>query len=240
LFLDEIGELPLPMQPKLLRALETRRIRRVGGEREIPVDIRVIAATHRNLPNEVARGRFREDLYFRLAVVPLQLPPLRERRKDIPLIATALLERLVAQRGDAGRDESKEALELSAETLQALQAHDWPGNVRELRNVIERSAWLAQAAGEQNVRITGLGAATDSHAASVAPPARDGASAALDFDPAKSYRETREAWELDFERRYVAWLLARHEGNVSSAARAADMDRKYLHKLAKKHGLRDG
>jgi len=220
LFLDEIGELPLAMQPKLLRALETRRIRRVGGEREIPVDIRVIAATHRDLKQEVERGHFREDLYFRLAVVPLHLPPLRERRQDIPMIARALLQQLT----------SGSEAELAPETMHALCAHDWPGNVRELRNVLERSALMARAAGEHTVRVLGLPA----QAALVQPSAAQ----ADAFDPAKSYRETREAWEQDFERRYVTWLLERHQGNVSSAARAADMDRKYLHKLAKKHGLR--
>jgi transcriptional regulator with GAF, ATPase, and Fis domain len=227
LLLDEIGELPLSVQPKLLRALESRRIKRVGGEREIPIDIRVLAATHRDLKLEVERGHFREDLYFRLAVVPLQLPPLRERRQDIGLIAPALLARIDAQHGVHA-----EPLALSAEALQALQAHDWPGNVRELRNVLERSALLARAAGERNLRALGLPAhpVASNSAAAPAEPAP--------FDPAKSYRATREAWENDFERRYVSWLLGEHRGNVSSAARAADMDRKYLHKLAKKHGLR--
>jgi transcriptional regulator with GAF, ATPase, and Fis domain len=222
LFLDEIGELPLAMQPKLLRALESRRIRRVGGERELSVDIRVIAATHRDLKLEVERGHFREDLYFRLAVVPLALPPLRERRADIPLIATQLLTRVA---GSVPR-------ELTNEALQALAAHDWPGNVRELRNVLERSALWAEAAGELQVRVLGLPVP----AAPAAAAANVQASA---FDPNKSYRDTREVWEQDFERKYVAWLLGAHEGNISSAARAADMDRKYLYKLAKKHGLRD-
>ncbi|MEY4577989.1 MAG: hypothetical protein RL701_2692 [Pseudomonadota bacterium] len=245
LFLDEIGELALPMQPKLLRAIESRRIRRVGGDREIPVDIRVIAATHRDLPSEVERGRFREDLYFRLAVVPLLLPPLRERRKDIPLIASNLLKRIheSSSQNPPGTQTQAAALtlELSDETLQALQAHDWPGNVRELRNVLERSAWLAKAAGEQQVRVLGLPAA---HARQSSPENENSQAGtpdtqALAFDASKSYRETRETWELAFERRYVAWLLEEHQGNISSAARAADMDRKYLHKLAKKHGLRD-
>jgi transcriptional regulator with GAF, ATPase, and Fis domain len=185
----------------------------------------VLAATHRDLKLEVERGHFREDLYFRLAVVPLQLPPLRERRQDIGLIAPALLARIDAQHNVPG-----EPLLLSPEALQALQAHDWPGNVRELRNVLERSALLARAAGEHSLRVLGLPAhpAASNGTQAEAPP----------FDPSKSYRETREAWESDFERRYVSWLLGRHRGNVSSAAREADMDRKYLHKLAKKHGLR--
>ena len=226
LFLDEIGELPRELQPKLLRALESRRIRRVGGEREIGVDIRVLAATHRDLKLEVQRGNFREDLYFRLAVVPLYLPPLRERRQDIPLLAKQLLLRICAETSP-----EVPPLELSSEATHALQAHDWPGNVRELRNVLERSALMTRAAGHTEVRVVGLPA---NSAKPPAPPSE----LPRAFDPAKSYRETRELWENDFERRYVTWLLAAHGGNVSSAARAADMDRKYLHKLAKKHGLR--
>jgi transcriptional regulator with GAF, ATPase, and Fis domain len=227
LFLDEIGELPRDVQPKLLRALESRRIRRVGGEREIAIDIRVLAASHRDLKLEVERGNFREDLYFRLAVVPLYLPPLRERRPDIPFIAHKLLARICAETAP-----DAEPLALDSDPLHTLSAHDWPGNVRELRNVLERSALMARAGGQREVRVLGLpaNAAQAQHAAGPPAPAP--------FDATKSYRETREAWESDFERRYVAWLLAGHEGNVSSAARAADMDRKYLYKLAKKHGLR--
>jgi transcriptional regulator with GAF, ATPase, and Fis domain len=225
LFLDEIGELPLPLQPKLLRALESRRIRRVGSEREIPIDIRVIAASHRNLRLEVERGHFREDLYFRLAVVPLHLPPLRERRDDLPLIAEQLLIRL-AEPGSL-------PLSIGNEALDALRAHDWPGNVRELRNVLERAALMSRAGGETELRLIGLPALQ----AGAAPKNANGV-AASEFDPTRSYRETREIWETEFERRYVGWLLGRHSGNVSSAAREADMDRKHLHKLAKKHGLR--
>jgi transcriptional regulator with GAF, ATPase, and Fis domain len=225
LFLDEIGELPLSLQPKLLRALESRRIRRVGSEREISIDIRVIAATHRNLRLEVERGKFREDLYFRLAVVPLHLPPLRERRDDVPLIAECLLTRL--NEGEAT------PLTIGKEALAGLRAHDWPGNVRELRNVLERAALMSRAAGETEVRLVGMPAlhSTATEKSAESAPAND-------FDPARSYRETREIWETEFERRYVSWLLGRHSGNVSSAAREADMDRKHLHKLAKKHGLR--
>jgi DNA-binding NtrC family response regulator len=157
-----------------------------------------------------------------LAVIPLSLPPLRERRGDIPLIATQLLARVGA----------KAQRELTSDAMQALAAHDWPGNVRELRNVLERSALWADAAGDLNVRVLGLPVPS-------APAAAAANTQAAAFDPSKSYRETREVWEQDFECKYVAWLLAAHEGNVSSAARAADMDRKYLYKLAKKHGLRD-
>jgi len=229
LFLDEIGELPLDLQPKLLRALETRSFRRVGGNRNQQVDIRVIAASKRNLKMEVERGKFREDLYFRLAVVPIELPPLRERRDDIPVLVQTLLDR-IAESDPTGTTPTT----LSDDTMDALAAHDWPGNIRELRNVLERAAYLSRAAGYDEVQLGTL-----PFAGSTKPPAEtdDGAIAMPDFDPDKSYRDTKSEWEAEFERRYVSWLLDRSEGNISAAARAADMDRKYLHKLVRKHGL---
>jgi transcriptional regulator with GAF, ATPase, and Fis domain len=223
LFLDEIGELPLDLQPRLLRAIEQRSFRRVGGNKELRVDIRVIAASKRNLKMEVERGKFREDLYFRLAVVPIDLPPLRERRGDVPLIAARLVERLRAASGAEVR--------IRPEAMASLQSHDWPGNVRELRNVLERAVYMARALGHEEVGPSHL------------PLVGDATSSATDggglppFDGALSYRETKARFEEDFERRYVRWLLDRHDGNISAAARAADMDRKYLHKLAKRHGL---
>ena len=225
LFLDEIGELPLDLQPKLLRALEQRAFRRVGGNKTLRVDIRVVAASKRNLRMEVERGKFREDLYFRLAVVPIDLPPLRERREDIPLLVEHLLVSLGAH------DPAGEAPRIAPGGLDALVAHDWPGNVRELRNVLERAAYLARATGEDVMPFAGA-----PMAASI--PKADGDDEAASFDASRSYRDTRAEWEARFERRYVGWLLDRHEGNISAAARAADMDRKYLYKLARKHGLR--
>ena len=230
LFLDEIGELPLELQPKLLRVLETRRVRRVGGSQEIAVDIRVIAASNRNLELEVQRGKFRQDLYFRLAVVPVWLPPLRARRGDIALLARRLLDRASSEHG-AGQP-----LELSASMLQGLTGHDWPGNVRELRNVLERAALLAYAQGSAQIAHAPLVLGM-----SLGPPMAASARTAQPapaFDPKQSYGDTRARWEADFERRYVTWLLERHDGNVSAAAREAEMDRKHLHKLAQKHGLK--
>jgi len=229
LFLDEIGELPLDLQPKLLRALETRSFRRVGGNRNQQVDIRVVAASKRNLKMEVERGKFREDLYFRLAVVPIELPPLRERRDDIPVLVRTLLAR-IAESDPSGTTPTT----LSDETLDALAAHDWPGNIRELRNVLERAAYLSRAAGYDEVQLGTLPFAGSAKPATDADPA---AALMPDFDPDKSYRDTKSEWEAEFERRYVTWLLDRSEGNISAAARAADMDRKYLHKLVRKHGL---
>ena len=217
-FLDEIGELPLDVQPKLLRVLETRELRRVGGNKTLKTNVRVIAATKRDLTREVQAGKFREDLYFRLAVVPVTVPPLRARREDIPALVAGML-RAAAPTG--------EPLTASAETMQALMAHDWPGNVRELRNVLERAVYMAQATGSRELGGIAL------PSGGTAPQ-----DATFHFEPGKSYRETRAKYDAEFERRYVKWLLGRHQGNVSAAAREAKMDRKHLHDIAKKHGLR--
>ncbi|MGD0677037.1 MAG: sigma 54-interacting transcriptional regulator [Polyangiaceae bacterium] len=212
-FLDEIGELPLDVQPKLLRVLEAREFRRVGGNRTMKTEVRVIAATKRSLQREVQAGKFREDLYFRLAVVPITVPPLRGRRDDIPMLVAHILK-------------SSGWPAVSEETLQSLAAHDWPGNVRELRNVLERAVYLARATSESELHLVSL-------------PVSGGLNGdAFQFEPGRSYRETRAKYDGEFERRYVRWLLARHAGNVSAAAREAKMDRKHLHDMAKKHGLR--
>ena len=137
LFLDEIGDIPLSTQVKLLRVLQEKEFERVGGEETIRVDVRVIAATHRNLPEDVRRGRFRDDLYYRLYILPIHLPPLRERREDIPLLANHFLERL-------GREMRKPNLVLADDGLEVLMAYDWPGNVRELENVLERAVVLSE------------------------------------------------------------------------------------------------
>ena len=215
-FLDEIGELPLDVQPKLLRVLETREFRRVGGNKILKSDVRVIAATKRNLLREVQAGKFREDLYFRLAVVPVTVPSLRARREDIPMLVGHILKA-------SGVD-----LKVTDETMQGLMAHDWPGNIRELRNVLDRASYLSsRGAGESTLSIVSL------------PASASGAGDVFHFEPAKSYRETRARYDAEFEKRYVRWLLARHSGNVSAAAREAKMDRKHLHDMAKKHGLRE-
>jgi transcriptional regulator with GAF, ATPase, and Fis domain len=213
-FLDEIGELPLDVQPKLLRVLETKEFRRVGGNKTLKTNVRVIAATKRNLQREVQAGKFREDLYFRLAVVPITVPPLRARREDIPALAQHILKA------------SGGGLTVADETMQGLVAHDWPGNVRELRNVLERTVYLARATGQTELDLVSL------------PTSGTSGGDVFQFEPGKSYRETRARFDSDFERRYVKWLLGRHTGNVSAAAREARMDRKHLHDMAKKHGLR--
>ena len=208
--LDEIGELPLDLQPKILRVLEQRTIRRVGGTERISVDVRVIAATRRDVEAEVNAGTFRSDLYYRLAVVRLHVPPLRERLDDIPLLVETLLERLGVS------DADRERLSRSA-FLRRLRAASWPGNVRELRNALER-ALVLETDGELP--------------AGVLP------SDAPLFDPRIGWADARQAAIDRFERRYLEALLAHHDGNVTRAAQAAGLDRVYLHRLLRRHGLR--
>jgi two-component system, NtrC family, response regulator GlrR len=214
IFLDEIGELGTELQPKLLRVLERREFKRVGGTRWAPVDVRVVAATNRGLRGEVNARRFRSDLYYRLAVLEVRLPPLRERPEDLPLLVENVLTRL----GLANRPE---AAVLRGEAVHAdLARHPWPGNVRELRNYIERCLALSERSPLSEA------AAAPEHALP------DGEAGELDFKAA------RDSWNKEFEKRYLEELLARHAGNVSAAARAADIDRKYLYRLLWRHGLR--
>ncbi len=225
IFLDEIGELPLELQPKLLRVLEARVVRRVGGNTTLPVDVRIVAATTKDLLKEVRLGNFREDLYFRLAVVPVHVPPLRKRDDDLPLLAQKLLESTPLP-GVA------DGVQLAKEALSALRTYEWPGNVRELRNVLERAAYLSlESSGQKpgkplEVQLVGF------------PPNRqDDADDPFKFEDATSYRQARARVDAVFERKFVRWLLGRHGGNVTAAARAAQMDRKYLADLAKRHGI---
>jgi len=222
-FLDEVGELPLDVQPKLLRVLESGEFRRVGGNKTMRAGARVIAATKRNLKDEVERGKFREDLYFRLAVVPIHVPALRQRRDDIPMLVAHFLE--LAKKRDPGASEVR----LHKDTVAALAAHDWPGNVRELRNVLDRAIYIATASGEKDLRLVDL---------PVAAPRQDGASHGFTFAGGESYRDVKARYENELEKSFVGWLLERHAGNISAAAREAKMDRKHLYDLARKHGLR--
>jgi DNA-binding NtrC family response regulator len=215
IFLDEVGELPLDVQPALLRVLESREFRRVGGNQTLRADVRVIAATSRDLEREISGGKFREDLYFRLAVIPIRIPPLRARREDIPALVRHILSRTTGTN----------PLVPSEQTMTWFLQHDWPGNIRELRNLLERGAFLSSAMGCSELRLPALPRSGDD-------------SAVLHFTLTETYRDARARVEEDFEARYVAWLLASHQGNLSAAARAVHMDRKHLHVLARKHGLR--
>ena len=200
LFLDEVGELPLELQPLLLRVLESRTVKRVGGDTWLPIDVRVIAATHRDLDAQVKAGTFRADLLHRLAVVRVRVPKLSERMEDVPLLARAIL----ASLGERARGFS-----LSPTTLSLLESQPWPGNVRELRNFLER----ATAVGLED---------QPSSPADTATP---------------DYAEARDRALEAFERDFAVFILKRAEGNVSRAAREAGMNRAYLHRLLKRHGL---
>jgi DNA-binding NtrC family response regulator len=209
LLLDEIGELDLDLQPKLLRALESRSVKRVGSNRPIELDVRVIAATNRDLAAEVNARRFRSDLYYRLAVLVVKIPPLRDRPGDIPMLIEELL-----IRGGHGDEPGAAALR-APDTLARLSRHAWPGNVRELRNFIER------------------------HLAFGGDLVPDDTGAELPaIDPSTPYRIARKRWLARFERAYLEALLEAHGGNVTVAAKAAGIDRVYLHRLLARAGLR--
>jgi len=213
IFLDEVGELESELQPKLLRVLERRHVKRVGATQYVPVDVRVIAATNRNLHAEVNAKRFRSDLYYRLAVIEVRLPSLRERREDLPLLVEHILSSL-------GASDRKEAHMLRTEACRvALARHPWPGNVRELRNYVERALALA------DFRVL----SADASALPASEP---------ELPQGADLRTARESMLRDFERKYLENLLSQHAGNVSAAARSAGIDRKYFYKLLWRNGLR--
>jgi DNA-binding NtrC family response regulator len=213
LFLDELGRIPPTVQARLLRVLEERVVRPLGGDTERAIDVRVIAASRDDLDGEVAAGRFRADLLYRLAVVRVVLPPLRTRREDLPLLAREVLRR----RGLA--DEAP-----SGPGLDRLYAHGWPGNVRELRNVLDRALALAPGAR----RFADLPIRVDAGAL---------AGDALAVRSDLPYAEAKALVLHELERRYVADVLAREHGNLSAASRSSGVDRKHLRALARKHGL---
>lgn len=214
LFLDEVAELPLPMQTRLLRLVQEKSWRPVGGDSVRAADIRILAATWKDLSKEVREGRFREDLYHRLAVVELELPPLRERGDDIRLLAAHFLELEAARAGRAPPA-------LSHRLLQHLERLSWPGNVRELRHTM---AYLA---------VVPTGARVD--LADLPPRLRDlTARAAAGGPPIRTdlpYLEARRVWLDAFQARYVQALLDEYEGNVSAAARAAGLDRRTIQRI---------
>ncbi len=246
IFLDELGELALELQPKLLRVLEQREVRRVGSNASIPINVRVVAATNRRLEDEVRDGNFREDLFYRLSVVRLFLPALRERREDIPLLVQHFLSTLPFNR----RRDDPDALRLKnidASALSALQEYTWPGNVRELVNVIERACSITDTDSISLVdlpeHISGLnptGMVTNSPLHDAMPESlREG------VEPAPSraelhdlpFKTAKEEWISSFERDYITELLVRHGGNISQASREADIDRKYFRKLMTKYDI---
>ncbi len=257
LFLDEIGDMPAATQVKLLRTLESSEVRRVGDNATRLVDIRVIAATHRDLQREVADGRFREDLFYRLNVVQIDLPPLRERREDIGLLASYFLERLSARAGRPG-------LAFSPEATQRLERYDYPGNVRELENAIEHAVAVAEGAvirpadlpaAIRSPRLlpegTGEGTGRPAHPAESVGAMRGEAGAAARLREHGERRErgdqrehvehgdARQSWSLaDVEKEHISLVLARHRGNATSAARQLGISRTTLWRKLREYGLR--
>jgi DNA-binding NtrC family response regulator len=224
-FLDELGELPLDLQPKLLRALEQREIRRVGSNKPIKVDVRIVAATNRKLEEEVRAGRFRQDLFYRLSVVRVFLPPLRERPEDIPLLVKHFL-------ADGAYNRSARVTGVSRTAMDALAAYRWPGNVRELVNTIERAVSFAEG---ELIELQDLSETVRGEERSGSGPVSvDGAASDATFKDAK------ERWVASFERDYIVNLLKKNKGNISHAAREADIDRKYFRKLMRKYGVEGG
>lgn len=214
-FLDEIGELSPRLQAKLLRALQERRIRRVGGKEEIDVDVRIVAATARNLDDDIKSDRFRNDLYYRINVARIELPPLRERTGDIPLLTRHFVDLY-------GQEMGREDVEFSQEAMEVLSWYSWPGNVRELQNVIRRVLALStnSVIGEddlpdQIVTVAGVHGGAGS----------------------QGFFDSREEHVIAFEKEFLDELLRCHQGDVNTAAASAQVPRGTLYRLLKKHGL---
>ncbi|HEV8436950.1 MAG TPA: sigma-54 dependent transcriptional regulator [Methylomirabilota bacterium] len=214
LLLDEIGEMPLPLQSKLLRAIEEKKVTSVGADRPVDIDVRFIATTNKDLQEEVDRGTFRRDLFYRLSVMPIRVPPLRERPEDIPLLAEHFLDQ-------ANRRSKKNVRAIVPASLQALVRYPWPGNVRELENVIERAVIVAT--GDTLTDIERFLAA-------------GGAQAAVDLS--LPFRDAKARVVEEFERAYVAGLLEAHGGKLTVAAKHADMDPKNFSEKMARYGLR--
>jgi two-component system nitrogen regulation response regulator NtrX len=222
LFLDEIADMPVTTQAKILRVLTDQSYHRVGGQRPVKVDVRVLSATSRDLQQEIDASRFREDLYYRLNVVPVRLPPLRERREDIPELANQFLARFAAERRIP-------TPVLSDEAIAALQAHDWPGNVRQLRNIIERTIILAPCERIDRIEVDMLPAEI---LESQGAPGLTGSAMTIMGSP---LREARES----FEREYLRIQIRRFSGNISRTASFIGMERSALHRKLKALGIGD-
>lgn len=226
LFLDEVGDMALETQAKLLRVLQQNELLRVGGTQAIRFDVRVIAATNKNLEAEIQAGRFREDLFFRLAVIPLEVPPLRERREDIALLAQHFLRQVASAHG-------RRTKTLSHDALQLLATHAWPGNVRELRNSIERLMIMTE---EEILTAEHVRQAlpTLAHAAPFSHEPKQAATDATAFDDALSMREQLE----NFEQRLLRHYFDLAQGNVSEVARRLRTDRANLHRKLQSYGIK--
>ena len=230
IFLDEIGELDIGLQPKLLRVLENRELKRVGGDRTIKIDVRVIAATNRDLRAMVNEGTFREDLYFRLSVIHVENPPLRERKEDIPQLVHHFLAEVARRRGMS--------MSFSVDAMSALMSHRWPGNVRELRNVVERAASLCDG---PTISRADLSLGRSSLAAGEASLASvSGESSGWDpalLEPGVTFKDAKQKVLDGFEHAYLGRLLTRNKGNITRSAHEAGLTRYHLRELLKRHKL---
>jgi DNA-binding NtrC family response regulator len=218
IFLDEIGDMPLETQAKVLRVLQERMLERVGGNQPIPIDVRVVAATHRDLEKEVEDGRFREDLYYRLRVVQIDLPPLRERSEDIPALVDRFLGNLAERHG-------REKMRISSDALNALIRHEWPGNVRELRNVVEQAAVLATP---PEIQPSDLSLMRKKSKSGIEAIPEEGV----------SFAEAKRRAVEEFERSYLLRALRENDGNISRTAEAIGMVRQSLQQKIRELGLR--
>jgi len=245
-FLDELGELQLDLQPKLLRVLEQREVKRVGGVKPIKVDVRIVAATNRDLEAEVRAGRFREDLFYRLSVVRLILPPLRKRKEDISLLIKHFLS---IGRYNKTSEGTRKVGGFSRAALERIMTYDWPGNIRELHNVVERAVSFADTdtveVRDLPEHIAGLRGSLgplppmDTQVESVlgANGGTSGPSVPqVNFDES-TFKDAKELWVSSFEKDYIEHLLTKNDNNISHAAREAEIDRKYFRKLMKKYGI---
>ena len=220
LLLDEVSDMPLETQGKIVRALQDQTFERIGGSQRVKVDVRVLATSNRDLQSEISTGRFREDLYYRLAVVPIRMPSLKERREDVPELARHFLERSAEHSGMPGR-------ELSTDAMTALQAYDWPGNVRQLRNLMDWLLIMAPGGPQDFIRAEMLPADIS-----------QGAPALLSSDPSADLMALplREARDL-FETQYLQAQLLRFGGNISRTAGFVGMERSALHRKLKQLGV---
>jgi two-component system response regulator GlrR len=213
IFLDELGELSKDLQPKLLRVLEKREVRRIGSNKTIPIDVRLIAATNRNLIAEVERGNFREDVFFRVATTHVYVPPLRERLDDLPVLVEHLLSR---------SDPPRKLQDIPEEVWETFRAYRWPGNVRELQNAVQRLFLTPERA---------------LNTAGSRPPAAILADVISPIAKLEPLRLARRIAADDFERAYISQILAKADGNVRRAAAIAEVSRQMIQKLMRKHGL---
>jgi two-component system nitrogen regulation response regulator NtrX len=217
LFLDEIGDMTLQTQAKVLRVIETQVFQRVGGSKNIKVDVWTIAATNKNLPEEIKKGTFREDLYFRLNVIPISIPPLRDRKDDIPQLIQFIMEAFAAENGIRTK-------EITADVIKMFQAYDWPGNIRELKNAVERLMIMVPSPVISKADIETLGMLQLGQV-----------QAEYDYFSYKTLKDARDAFERDF----IIKKLQENDWNISKTSDAIEIERSNLHKKIKSYDIKE-